>query len=60
LRRYQELGRLIQTPAFSGYFQRSDEGDEFVGDHTERDLSDIHLVARNQLEQEVKWAVKVI
>jgi hypothetical protein len=51
---------LVQAPAFTASFEGADKGDELVGDHTERNLSDIELMAGDQLEQEVEWAIKVI
>jgi nucleoside-diphosphate-sugar epimerase len=37
----------------------ADIGDELVGDKAQGDLSDIELMARNQLEQQIKGTIKV-
>lgn len=55
-RDHQELGRLVQVPVRP---HRPDVHHELIGDLGERDLGDIQLVLRDQLEEEVEGPLEV-
>jgi hypothetical protein len=50
---------LVEHPAFARLFELTDKGDELVCDQAERNFSDIELMARDQLQEQVKGAIKV-
>src|SRR4030095_9953760 len=56
-RNEHELAGLIQIP---GTACRFDVGDELISHLRQRDLCDVHLVPRDQLEQQIEWTIEVV